>query len=65
MRIDVAPDKERLAFPLKIRIPGWATGTRGRPIYVRRPSPARLKNVSVSINDRNRRRSRSTAISGP
>ena len=50
VRIDVTPDKERLSFPLKIRIPGWATGTPVPSDLYAQTEPGSLKNVSVSIN---------------
>ena len=50
VRIEVTPDKERLSFPLKIRIPGWATGTPVPSDLYAQTEPGSLKNVSVSIN---------------
>jgi len=50
VRIDVAPDKERLSFPLKIRIPGWATGTPVPSDLYAQTAPGSLRNVSVAVN---------------
>ena len=50
VRIEVKPDKERLTFPLKIRIPGWAIGTPvPSDLYVQ-TEPGSLKDISVAVN---------------
>jgi DUF1680 family protein len=50
VRIEVTPDKERLSFPLKIRIPGWATGTPVPSDLYAQTEPGSLKDVSVAVN---------------
>lgn len=50
VRIDVSPDKERLTFPLKIRIPGWATGTPVPSDLYAQTEPGTLRDVSVAVN---------------
>ena len=47
VRIEVKPDKERLTFPLNIRIPGWAIGTPvPSDLYVQ-TEPGSLKDISL------------------
>ena len=50
VRIEVTPDKERLSFPLKIRIPGWATGTPVPSDLYAQTEPGSLTDVSVAVN---------------
>lgn len=50
VRIDVAPDKDKSAFALKIRIPGWAVGQPVPSDLYAQTVPALAKDVSVKVN---------------
>lgn len=50
VRIEVAPANGPLPFPLKIRIPGWATGAPVPSDLYAQTAPASPKEVAVAVN---------------
>ena len=52
VRIEVAPAKDGLAFPLKIRVPGWAIGAPVPSDLYTQTLPGSLKDVDIAVNGR-------------
>ncbi|MEI7901226.1 MAG: glycoside hydrolase family 127 protein [bacterium] len=50
VRIEVTPAKDGTAFPLKIRVPGWAIGKPVPSDLYTQANPGSLKDVSVTLN---------------
>jgi len=50
VRIEVSPAKDGLAFPLKVRVPGWAIGKPVPSDLYAQASPGSLKDVAVAVN---------------
>ncbi len=50
VRIEVAPAKDGTAFPLKVRVPGWAIGQPVPSDLYTQTSPGSLRDVAVKVN---------------
>jgi hypothetical protein len=50
VRIEVAPATDRLAFPLKVRVPGWAIGSPVPSDLYSQATPGSLKDVAIAVN---------------
>ncbi|HRU20084.1 MAG TPA: glycoside hydrolase family 127 protein [Kiritimatiellia bacterium] len=51
VRIEVTPSRDGLAFPLRIRVPGWATGQPVPSDLYTQTRPATPEAVSLSLNE--------------
>jgi len=50
VRIDIAPAKDGAAFPLKVRVPGWAVGKPVPSGLYTQIRPGTLKDVTIAVN---------------
>ena len=50
VRIEVAPAKDKTAFQLKLRVPGWAIGKPVPSDLYAQANPGSLKDVTVAVN---------------